>query len=104
MFELLNKALIAQTVLLLMAATMAYAEYAVRTNGLRHSTFFITYLFHLMIQSVVTFAALGVSTYFQAAWLFELKTSFPWIFGAAGVAVVTFFIHRKFWSANYEAA
>lgn len=104
MFELINQALIAQTVLIIMASTMAYVEYSVRAHGLRHSTFFITYLFHLALQALVTFAALGVATYFQASWLFGLNTTFPWIFGTAGVAVVTFFISHKFWSANYEAA
>lgn len=101
MFALLNQALIAQVVMMLMAATMAYAVYAVRTHDLRHSTFFRTYLIHLELQALATFSALGASTYLQATWLFEPKTSFPWIFGAAGLAVVTVFIAQKFWSAQY---
>lgn len=104
MFTILNQALAAQAVLLIIMMAFAYVERTTQTYDSKDSTFFRTYTMHLAVQALATFMALIASTYLQDSWRFELKTNFLWIFGAAGVAVVTFFICRRFWSANYEAA
>lgn len=104
MFSILNHALTAQAVLLTIMLAFAYVERTAQAYDSKDSTFFRTYTLHLSLQALTTFMALIVTTYLQDSWKFELKTSFPWIFGTAGVAVVTFFISHKFWSSGYEAA
>jgi len=104
MFSILNHALTAQAVLLTIMLAFTYVERTAQAYDSKDSTFFRTYTLHLSLQALVTFVGLVATTYLQDSWRFELKTNFLWIFGTAGVAVVTFFISRKFWSAGYEAA
>lgn len=104
MFSFLNYALTAQTVLLIIMVAFTYVERTAQAYDSKHSTFFQHYTLHIALQALATFMGLIASTYLQDSWKFELKTSFPWIFGTAGVAVVTFFISHKFWSSGYEAA
>lgn len=95
MFTILNQALAAQAVLLTIMVTFAYVEQTARTYDSKDSTFFQQYTLHLALQALATFMALIASTYLQDTWRFELKTNFLWIFGAAGVAVLTVFSSRK---------
>lgn len=95
MFAILNQALIAQVVLIIMATAMAYVEHNASTDGMRNSTFFRKHLKHMGAQALFTLIALIICTYLLPVWFFELKTSFPFIFGAAGVAVLTVFAKIK---------
>ncbi|WP_312299099.1 hypothetical protein [Stutzerimonas nitrititolerans] len=103
MFAILNQALLAQTVLLILAASMTYVEHSANTDNIHKSTFFRTYLAHMSVQALFTLIALIASTYLLPAWSFELKTTFPYIFGAAGVAVATVFAGYKVRSGHETA-
>lgn len=94
MFELLNKALIAQAVLMQIMAAMAYVEYKLALNPGKPSIA-LKYLIHVIFQAFITFLALIAATYTDPSWDFELKSSWPWIFGVAGVSVLTMYVEKK---------
>lgn len=104
MFELLNKALIAQAVLIQMMAAMAFVEYKLSLNP-HKPNIALKYLTHVIAQAFVTFIALILSTYTDPDWGFELKSSWPWIFGVAGVAMLTMYVEKKLGTeVKYETA
>lgn len=94
MFVLLNKALISQAILIQMMAAMAFVEYKLALNS-NNPNIALKYLIHVIAQAFVTFIALIAVTYITAGWGFELRSSWPWIFAVAGVAIVTMFISYK---------
>lgn len=94
MFELLNKALIAQAVLIQIMAAMAYVEYKLSINP-NKPNIALKYLIHVIVQAFITFLAMIAATYTDPSWDFELRSSWPWIFGVSGIAVFTMYAEKK---------